>query len=126
MSLEHGKSIISVDDDIITVTVIGMFNKEGLIRTIEELKSVIESFHQNKFKTLFDYLKAEGATPDAYDEINKCNNWLNTQNMVAKALVINSSVNLNILEVRTPARKSQNTKNLDNITSAINWLKLQS
>jgi len=123
---EHGKSYISVDDDIITVKAIGAYNKEGMIKTIEELKSIIESFNQKGFKLLFDYSQTEGGTPDVFDKINECNIWLNSQNMIAKALVINSSMHLSILESRTPARKSQNTKNFNNKASAIAWLKLQS
>lgn len=126
MNLVHGECFISVDSDIIVVKVVGAFNREGIIKSVDELKSVIESFRQKKFKILFDYLEAEGATPGAFDEINTCNLWLNTQNMAAKALVINSPANITILEKRTPARKSQNAKNFDNRSSAINWLKSQS
>jgi len=123
---EHGKSYISVDGNIITVKAVGAYNKEGMVKTIEELESTIESFNQKEFKLLFDYTLSEGGTPDVFDKINECNIWLNSQNMIAKALVINSSMHLSILESRTPARKSQNTKNFDNKTSALAWLRLQS
>ena len=42
IELEHGKSYVSIDGDFNT----GDFNKEGMIQSIEELKSVIESFNQ--------------------------------------------------------------------------------
>ncbi|MCJ8337126.1 MAG: hypothetical protein MJK10_01530 [Pseudomonadales bacterium] len=126
MAVEHGKYFISVDGDIITVKAVGAFNSEGIVKAIEELESVIESFSQKKFKLLFDYLETEGGTPDVFEKINECNIWLNSQNMVAKALVINSSTYLAILENRTPARSSQNAKSFNDKTSAINWLKLQS
>ena len=120
---EHGKSYISVDGDIISVIAVGAYNKEGIIKTIEQLKSAIESFNQKKFKLLFDYSQVEGATPDVFNEINECNVWLNCQNMAAKALVINSTMHLAILESRTPARNLQNAKNFEDKPSAINWLK---
>jgi len=123
---EHGKSYISVDDDIITVTAIGAFNKEGIIKVVKELESIIKGFNQKEFKLLFDYSQTEGGTPDVFNEINECNIWLNSQNMLAKALVINSTVQLAILESRTPARSEQNAKNFEDKTSAINWLKSQS
>ena len=126
VELGHCKSHISVDGNIITVKAIGGYNKEGIIKTIDELKSVIEGFDKKEFKLLFDYLEVEGGTPDVFDKINECNIWLNSQNMVAKALVINSSGHLAILESRTPARNSQNSKTFENVTGAINWLKLQS
>jgi hypothetical protein len=125
MGSEHGQSSISVDGDIISVKAVGAFNQEGIVKSIEELKVVIESFCQKEFKLLIDYSEIEGGTPEVFERINECNLWLNTQNMVAKVLVINSSVNLAILESRTPARKLQNTKNFDNKASAITWLKTQ-
>ena len=113
MGLEHGKSSISVDGDIIYVKAAGAYNQEGIIKGIEELKLVIENFCQKEFKLLFDYSEIEGGTPEVFEEINEFNIWLNSQNMLAKALVINSSVKLAILESRTPARKSQNDKIFD-------------
>jgi len=50
MSIEHGKCYISVDGDIITVKAVGAFNSEGIVKTIKELESVIESFGQKYFK----------------------------------------------------------------------------
>jgi len=125
MTLEHGKCFISVDGNIISVKALGAFNEEGIVKTIEELKSVIERFGHQEFKLLFDYTQTEGGTPEVFEKINECNVWLNTQNMVAKALVINSSTNLAILESRTPARSLQNTEIFGDKVSAINWLKLQ-
>ena len=123
MSIEHGKCSVSVDGDIITVKAVGAFNSEGIVKAIKELESVIESFGQKEFKLLFDYSETEGGTPDVFDKINECNLWLNNQNMIAKAIVINSPTNLEILESRTPARSAQNSRNFDNKASAVYWLK---
>ncbi|NQY47730.1 MAG: hypothetical protein HRT50_01255 [Colwellia sp.] len=125
MAVAHGQSSISVDGDIITVKAVGAFNLEGITKTIEQLKLFIEGFGQKEFKLLFDYTEIDGGTPDVFDKINECNIWLNSQNMVAKAVVINSSILLAILESRTPARNSQNAQSFDDTTSAINWLASQ-
>ena len=125
MAVAHGQSSISVDGDIITVKAVGAFNVEGITKTIEQLKFFIEGFGQKEFKLLFDYTEIDGGTPDVFDKINECNIWLNSQNMVAKAVVINSSILLAILESRTPARNSQNAQSFDDTTSAINWLASQ-
>ena len=125
MAVAHGQSSISVDGDIITVKAVGAFNVEGITKTIEQLKLFIEGFGQKEFKLLFDYTETDGGTPDVFDKINECNIWLNSQNMVAKAVVINSSILLAILESRTPARNSQNAQSFDDTTSAINWLASQ-
>ncbi len=126
MVTEHGESSISIDGDIITVTAVGAFNLEGIVKVIAELKLIIGSFCQKEFKLLFDYSQTEGGTPEVFEKINECNVWLNSQNMVAKALIINSPINLAILESRTPARNSQNSKRFDDKASAIAWLKSQS
>ncbi|MBA6262734.1 hypothetical protein [Colwellia sp. Bg11-12] len=125
MNQEHGKNIISVEGDIIISKIIGAFNVEGVNKSITDLKTVVDSFCQNKFKLLIDYIDAEGATPEVYEKINECNIWLNSQNMVAKALVTNSNVALSILESRTPARSSLNERIFDDKASAMSWLKSQ-
>ncbi|MEH6385099.1 MAG: hypothetical protein V7780_10865 [Colwellia sp.] len=125
MNQEHGKNIISVEGDIIISKIIGAFNVEGVNKSITDLKTVVDSFCQNKFKLLIDYIDAEGATPEVYEKINECNIWLNSQNMVAKALVPNSNVALSILESRTPARSSLNERIFDDKASAMSWLKSQ-
>jgi len=125
MGSEHGTSFFSIDGDIIIVKVSGAFNSEGIGKSIEELKAIIDKRCQNEFKLLFDYTTAEGGTPEVFEKINECNIWLNSQKMTAKAVVINSGVLLTILESRTPARSSQNSKNFDNKSDAIKWLKLQ-
>jgi len=125
MNLDHGKFIITVDDDIITVKSIGAFNTESAVKSIEELKFVVGSFCQKKFKLLFDHTEYEGATPAVFEEINECNIWLSKQNLVAKAIVITSSINLNILESRTSTKSEKNTKNFDNMQSANDWLQRQ-
>ncbi len=125
MAREHGKSTFSINGNIITVKAVGAYNLDGIKKTIKDLESAIMSFDGKAFKLLFDYLEIEGGTPEVFDKINECNIWLNSQNMVAKALVINSPTVLSILESRTPARKLQNSQTFDNKTSAIEWLNQQ-
>ncbi|MBA6233807.1 MULTISPECIES: hypothetical protein [unclassified Colwellia] len=125
MYQEHGKNVISVEGDVIISKIIGAFNVEGVNKSIANLKVVVDSFCQNAFKLLINYTDTEGGTPEVYEKINECNIWLNSQNMVAKALVINSNVALNILESRTPARSSLNEKVFDDEVNAMSWLKSQ-
>jgi len=125
VAVEHGTTSISIDGDIISMKSVGAFNREGTVRAIEKLTLAIENFSQKRFKMLFDYTKVEGGTPDVFEKIDEFNLWLNNQNMAAKALIINSSAMLEILESKSPARKFQNTKNFDNEASALSWLKLQ-
>lgn len=125
MNKEHGQYFISIDNDIIFIKAVGAFNVEGVIEAIRDTKQFIESQKLQCFKLLVDYLDLEGLTPDAFDKLNELNLWLNEQNMVAKAVVIDSPVILDIFGQRSPARKLHLDKNFDNKTQAIKWLKHQ-
>lgn len=125
MVIRHGKSLITTDEDIITINSTGAFNLEGITIAIEELKTEINGFNGKAFKLLFDFSETEGGTPEVFEQINEFNIWLNSQNMTAKALIITSSINLAILESRVPARKNQNTQDFKERESAMAWLKLQ-
>jgi HKD family nuclease len=125
MSKLHGETYISIKDSIIIVEVKGAFNIEGMERSFNDLKMVVDTFGQEEFKLLVDYTNSEGATPDAYEKNNEGNAWLNEKNMTAKAIVIKSNILLKILESRTPARKFQQAKNFDDKFDALAWLKLQ-
>ena len=57
MVTEHGESSISIDGDIITVTAVGAFNLEGIVKVIAELKLIIGSFCQKEFKLITVILK---------------------------------------------------------------------
>lgn len=126
MPISHGQCFISVDDDIIYIRSVGAFNLEGVIKANLDIESAIIGFGSNRFKVFVDYTEIEGATPDAFEKLDECNKWLNSQNLIAKAVVINSPVTLALLESRAPARRLQNDKNFEDIETALEWLKLQS
>ncbi len=122
MTTEHGVSQIFVENDVIFLEFKGAFNLEGAVKISKALKSTVEIFGQRSFKLLVDYSEAEGATPEAYQEVSDCNAWLNTQKMKAKAVIIHSAANTTILNGRSPERKVQNSRDFTDKTSAIDWL----
>ena len=75
------------------------------------------------FSILVNNLHFQGATPEAYQELENYNIWLNTQKLIAKAMVITSSITLDVINVRSPSRASQQTKSFDNEEDAMTWLK---
>jgi hypothetical protein len=125
MPRQHGNSIITVEGEIIIIKVIGCFNIEGITESIQHLKSTIKSFYQRQFKLLLNYLEVEGGTPEVFEIINQFNIWLNTQNIVAKAIVTDSLINLAILKKRAPASQTNNSKVFKNQSNAFNWLRSQ-
>jgi hypothetical protein len=67
----------------------------------------------------------DGATPDAFNISNKFNEWLNGQNMVAKAIVITSQVIKSIDQQWVPSKAVQNIEYFDNKDDALVWLNKQ-
>jgi len=126
MTIPHGHCFISVDDDIIDIKCVGAFNSEGITNATQDVESIIQSFGQKRFKLLLDYTEIEGATPGAFDKLNEFNDWLNSQNLLVKAVVIDSDAFISMLEIRASSRNLHNDKNFDNKCTAIEWLKLQS
>lgn len=126
MSERHGQCLVSIDNEIVHIKSIGAFNLEGMIKATQDIKSAISKLNTNSFKLLADYTELEGATPEAFDHLDKFNAWLNNNNMIAKAVVISSSITLTILGQQAPTRKLQNDKNFKTKDEAIEWLKQQS
>lgn len=125
MNREHGLCFVTIEDDIIFLKAIGAFNLEGMVKANNDVGLIIENLNNNKFKLFVDYSELEGVTPEAFEKLNDFNIWLNKQNMVAKAVVINSAITLSILDHRSPARSLHNDKNFEDREEALNWLKIQ-
>ena len=122
---EHGESSFRVDGNIVTFVMKGAFNEYGFRTAANRIKSIVDSFHGEKFYILMNATEAVGGTPELYQEMNKYNEWLNTQNIVAKAIVILSKINLDIYSARVTTNKTQNQKSFDNESDALKWLKNQ-
>jgi len=123
LTLEHGKYTIIVEENIINVTLEEAFNEQGAQALAKELTEIINTFNQQKILILGNLLKLLGATPEAFAVSNKFNEWLNTQNLVAKALVINSATIKAIDQQRVPSKEVQNIAYFDNEADALSWLK---
>lgn len=59
---------------------------------------------------IIDITKVEGGTPEGFEELDFLNCWLNKTQLKAKAFVINSDVNKNILLSRNSSLSLQNVK----------------
>jgi hypothetical protein len=125
LPLEHGESRIILKENIIHVTLKGAFNEYGAKDVSKKTKEIIDSFNQQKFMILANLLNLNGATPEAFSISNEFNTWLNSQNMVAKAIVITSSTIKDIDRQRVPSKALQNIEYFDNEADALIWLKKQ-
>ena len=120
--MEHGHFHITELNNVLMVKLLGSFNHEGACLLTKVLKTASENFNDSPFGLLFDVTEFEGGTPDAYKELDIYNSWLNSQNMVAKATVISSRIQISIANLLSPARKQQNTESFFDLTDAQIWL----
>jgi hypothetical protein len=126
MELPHGNYSIVADEHIITVSLTDSFNQAGAKALTNDIKSTIPRFKGKPFSIMVVDTSVSGNTPDAYEEINKYNEWLNEQNLIAKALVVPSGAIRKINDARIPAKAKQNVRSFDNTPDALVWLKTQS
>lgn len=122
MNTGHGIIDIDIDGDIIIARYIGLFNVDGMERELTKLRQAVESIAPAPFAILVDNLSVEGGTPEAYEVLELFNQWLNTQPLVAKATVSESSVKLKIVDERVPSRQLQNQRSFSTLESARRWL----
>jgi hypothetical protein len=124
MHIEHGEVTIEIIDNIILVRSVGAFNEYGAKKYTEGIKAAINGLSSKKFfSILTNNLKFLGATPEAYQVLEAYNLWLNTQNLIAKAMVITSSTTLDVINMFSPSRSLQQNENFDNEAEALAWLK---
>lgn len=125
MTVEHGYNTIILKENIIHITLIGSFNEYGANDVSQKTKAIINSLNQKRFLILANLSNLNGATPEAFNTSNEFNLWLNSQNMVAKAIVITSQVIKNIDQQWVPSKACQNIEYFDNEYDALIWLKKQ-
>ena len=122
MGNEHGVFRVSVQGNIVMARLSGCFNESGAEAVTDQIRSAIESFEGQPFCMLMNVLECPGGTPEAYENIENYNGWLNGQKMTAKAMVMSSKMTEGILKDRAPSRQNQKIKIFDNETDAITWL----
>jgi hypothetical protein len=96
-----------------------------MLQGVVELKTAISAFKGRAFVMLVDDLNVEGATPEAFEELDRFNAWVNKKNMVAKAMLIRSTVMLKIIDKRVTSRKHQNIQSFADRSEALAWLEGQ-
>lgn len=125
MTDRHGDSFVTLSDNIIKTQLIGSFNRLGVEFYASNVKAVVAQLGDKPFAMLVDDLKVEGGTPAAFEALDEYNQWMNTQQIVAKAIVIDSIAQVEIIKARTPAFKNQNIKFFVKEEDALIWLEHQ-
>ena len=120
---QHGEVQLCYENNIIRATLIGAFNEQGAIQYTEGIKHIVKSLKGQKYAILVDNTKMQGGTPEAYQVLEEYNQWLNSTNIVAKAMVVRTLITTELIYNLSPSIKLQNTKTFKNKESALLWLK---
>jgi len=121
----HGDNLVSIQDNIISLTLRGTCNEYDFQDIRPKVEQAVEQCNGQKFCILVNHLEFFGATPEAYREFQLLNQWLNSQQMIAKAIVIKSFSTWGTIKSRVPAFNDQNIQVFDVEGLAINWLQNQ-
>lgn len=123
MFQSHGEVEISVVDNIITIACIGCFNAEFVRNYASKIHSVVTSLNDKPFVMIIDNTKFEGCTPEGFEELELINIWLNSTKLKAKAFIIYSEINTQIISARSPSLSLQNIKFFSSSEEAKEWVK---
>lgn len=123
MSLRHGDTHFSIKGKIIIATLTGAYNKNGAIQYTEGIKSIVKSFKGERYAILVDNTDMEGGTPEAYQVLEEYNQWLNNTNLVAKAIVSNTTITTDIIKSLSPSINLQKNMHFEDKETAMTWVK---
>jgi len=119
--IQHGEYTIENQGNIIRFTIRGLFNEYSIRNYARDLKEEI-SRRTAPFGLLEIASEYEGATPEAFEESNRFNVWLNSSLCAGKAIVLQNNFLYQISESNQKALKEQNVRVFEDETSARNWL----
>ena len=122
MNSQHGEVQICYENRIISATLVGSFNEEGAIEYTEGIKNIVKGLEGQKYAILVDNSNMEGGTPEAYQVLEKYNQWLNNTNLVAKAIIVKTLITTELINTLSPSIKLQTTKTFKNKKLALKWL----
>lgn len=121
---EHGQYSVDLEQDILSITLIGMFNDIATTTVCKLIKDLVESLESKPFKILLDCSAYEGSTREAHQVSNQHLLWLNEQNCIARATVFNQKLYHDIVKNEQPALfELKNRREFNNIVEANHWLK---
>lgn len=120
--LEHGTYTQEVEGKVIIFSLFGEFNEQGIVACLNAQKRAIESYNGRPCFLLIDSTGQTGATPEAYQAVNRFYRDLSYDNLLAIAIVHESYVLTRLHERDIPELNRFTTKLFPDIDSAMNWL----
>ena len=118
----HGEFDIEVKHGFIKIIISGAFNDIGAKALAAELKNTVIAFDSAAFVIMWDMLGFDGGTPEVFAESEEFNHWLNSKNMIAKALIFTSPALIAIEQMLVKSKTKQNIRYFENEPDASEWL----
>ena len=110
-------------DNIYTAYTEGVFSEVMYKNLIQRSQELIRGLNPNGFVMFIDARKFEGSTPESYKMYDLHNKWINENSkLLAKAVLLNDSVNVKIKKMHLTHIHGQNTKYFFNEKEAWDWL----
>jgi hypothetical protein len=122
---EHGEFIVTLNGNVIECMLKGSFNEKGTIAYTSNVKAKVEELDGKPFAMLIDDLALEGGTPKAYAALDEYNQWLMSQALAAKALIVSSFAQKEIMLQQAPTLKKQKIEFFTERKTAVAWLQQQ-
>ncbi|WP_019029944.1 hypothetical protein [Colwellia piezophila] len=84
MVIEHGEVALEVIGSIIIVRNFDAFNEYGTQQYTNGVRAIVNDLKGQSFSILVNNLDFLGGTPEAYQELENYNLWLNQQKLIGK------------------------------------------
>lgn len=122
---EHGRFSYEARGNVLLFFLTGEFNEYGMARCLAAQKESIETFVGERCFLLVDCTAQLGATPEAYELVDKFYAELKYENLSAIALIHTQSVLKHLVNRDIPMMKKHNARVFSNIPSALSWFDTQ-
>ncbi|SHO56546.1 hypothetical protein VQ7734_02315 [Vibrio quintilis] len=120
--LRHGEFTVTTDGQMIILQVSGSHNEYDTLAVTQELRQVVLAFEGKPFVELIDGRELQGTTPEGFKVLAEYEQWLSTQNFVARAFVSPNRIIPAIAEKHIDGIKENNVRNFIDIDAAKAWL----
>jgi hypothetical protein len=121
---EHGLFTIEVRDKTLISTLCGAWNYETSLRYSEECKRLVDNLIGEPWASLVDLSEWELATPDVMKVNDELNTWASINNLKYEVVICSSSSQRALLEKYQESLNGVETKFVDNLEQACEWLKI--
>lgn len=119
---EHGSFEMEIVDQTLVIKCFDAWNIETVLRLCNEFKELAETLNEKPWACIVDMSQWELATPEMWDEINKLNQWTNSNNQKYEAVICSVCIQEILMKGSHSALTNVETKFCENIDEAYEWL----